>query len=137
MDTVRSTGQSDVGSRVSQDPASRCDSQNGSHKIRQIARGKLLGANLDHLHAITGGALRNRERIGNAVTIHKIRRSRLGNSTTHSFTPLYFSMTSAGTSTAMSPENSSRERSGFSIVRSSVAGIWLNARRPGRGATES
>ena len=102
---------------------SRSGSCSASNRFRQRPARQLLGSNLDHLHAVAGGTRGHIQRISNAVALHKTRRSRLGNSTTHSFTLPNFSTPPGGSSTAMSPENSNRTRSGFSTVRSSVAGI--------------
>src|SRR5580692_2093833 len=121
MHAVRATCQSDIGARVHQDLAVPGYSQYGSHQTIQVASGELLGANLNHLHTVAAGAGGHIERIGNAVTPHRMRSPALGNSTTQSFTPLYLSIAPAGNSTAISPENSRRTRSGFSMVRRSAA----------------
>src|SRR5271154_2307300 len=123
MNTVRATGQRDIGARVHEYFAPAGIDDHPAHQIDKRAGGKLFGANLNHLHCVASGARGDIGGVGNAVAFHKIRRSRPGNSTTQSFTPLYFPAIPAGISTAMSPENSRRKRSGFSTVRSSVAGI--------------
>jgi len=123
VNAVRSTGQRDIGAGVDNYFALARLGQCTAHQLGKVPGGKLLGPDLDHLHAVAGSARGDLQGIGDAIPFQSTRRSRLGNSTTQSFTPLYFSMEPPGTSTAMPPENSRRSRSGFSTVRSSVAGI--------------
>ncbi len=91
----------------------------GSHQLGQRAAVELLGADLDHVDAVAGGAGGDLRRVRDAVALHRIRKPVCGNSITHSLTLPNFSSAGRSTSTAMSPENSSRTRSGLSTVRAS------------------
>ena len=57
MNTMRAAGQRDIGARVDQNRL-LCAQLRRTVATRsaELARGKLLGADLDHLHAIAGGA---------------------------------------------------------------------------------